>query len=315
MTLLDDFLNTIKRTRGADTYEFYKSMLEPLQGWLQKRGKSIESCVVDDIYDYLDAARVSIRPGEKWKTSSKNALITALKRFVGWQVKRIPVGVTLAELRHSMAEQQRCMQIKDMDRYSEPKRKKRKALTPDQVIKLLKAASKEHRKLIFLLAYLSFRKGEFKRIKELDLKQSKLVVLTEKTDVPRTLYFNSVVRRILEEVKRGQLRIDYDPSWWNWMLAQYKNTLGFKTKPKMFRSTFETEMQRSVQAHLMREAKTDADLHLLPVRVDLLVKTLMGHTTEEEISGVYTEVREEDIKRAMLEWHFMQGWGLEGPPS
>lgn len=306
-SLLDEFLSHIKRTRKGGTHEFYKSTLEPLQRWLEGRKKSLETCTTNDVYDYLDQARVEAFKGKKkWEKSSKNACITALKRFTRWYAKRIPIGVTLDEVRNTLAAQQRAMQIQTMDRYRGPKRVHKKAFTLDQVTKLLHAAKGRAKDFdrAYMLAYLGLRKGELGRIMEVDIRRRRMVVLTEKTDVPRTLYFDDTVAKILRRHPNG---FKEHPSTYNAMLMKYTKLLGFRPLPKMFRATFETEMQRVVQGHLMREAKTESDMRLLTVRVDLLVKTMMGHTTEAEISGVYTEVGEEDIRRAMTEWHFMRG--------
>jgi len=307
-SLLDEFLNHIKRTRKAGTHEFYKSTLGPLQRWLEGKGKSLETCTEDDIHNYLDQARVEVFKGKKkWEKSSKNACITALKRFTRWYSKRIPIGVTLDEVRNTLAAQQRAMQIQTMDRFRGPKSKKRKALTLDEVKKLLNAARGKVRgedyDRIYMLAYLGLRKGELGRIMEIDPKRRRMVVLTEKVDMPRTLYYNDIVADILRRHPKG---FKDHPSTYNAMLKKYTKILGFRPLPKMFRATAETEFQRSIQSHLMREAKIESDLMLLPIRVDLIVKTILGHTTQAEISGVYTEVREEDIKRAMLEWHWMK---------
>lgn len=306
-SLLDEFLHHVKRTRKGGTHEFYTSTLVPLQRWLEGRGKSLETCTENDVHDYLDQARVKVLKGKKkWEISSKNACITALKRFTRWYAKRIPIGVTLEEVRSTLAAQQRAMQIQTMDRFRGPKRGHKKAFTLDQVTKLLHATKSKPKYFdrIYMLAYLGLRKGELSRITEVDLRRRRMVVLTEKTDVPRTLYFNDTVAEILKRHPNG---FKEHPETYNAMLKKYTKLVGFRPLPKMFRATFETEMQRAVQGHLMREAKTESDLRLLPVRVDLLVKTMMGHTTEAEISGVYTEVGEEDIHRAMTEWHFMLG--------
>lgn len=304
-SLLDEFLSHIKRTRKAGTHEFYKSTLEPLQRWLEGRKKSLETCTTDDVYDYLDQVRVEVFKGKKkWEKSSKNALITSLKRFTRWYSKRIPIGVTLDEVRSTLAAQQRAMQIQTMDRFRGPKSKKRKALTLDEVRKLLNAARAREKDYdrIYMLAYLGLRKGELGRIMEIDPKRRRMVVLTEKVDVPRTLYYNDIVADTLRRHPKG---FKDHPSTYNAMLKKYTKIIGFRVLPKMFRATAETEFQRSIQSHLMKEAKTESDLMLLPVRVDLIVKTILGHTTQAEISGVYTEVREGDIKRSMIEWHWL----------
>lgn len=143
---------------------------------------------------------------------------------------------------------------------------------------------------LWCLAWFGCRPGELIMLepKAVNYEKGEVIFVTEKTKVKRKLYFDEFtgeqLRRFLE-AKR-------DYSFIRTVCTELRRKVGMHLMSKSFRRTFITEMQGSLARAGFR-----------PVRLDILVKLMAGHTVGD-ITRVYTDVAPH-TREAMLDHHYL----------
>lgn len=269
------------KTRPA-SYELYKYLLGPFFKWLEINSERDPTNFDDrDAEAYLNKA-------ENLRKSSKIQLLTALRRFVNiYRTHMIPRDDSRAWQIHAMRiERMKSFNIViPVDKTLSPKQM---SLSIEEMDKLMEIAShdKEQFLLFYLYGYFGVRKGELRKILQVDWDKNELEVMTSKTRVPRMLYFNDVTKRLLKEaIKLDVPRFDEGKVY-----RKFKELGGLFAgsnrvfSPNTMRHTFKTWMKNNVKD-------------------DAVVNSLMGHT-DKSVPGIYDHVFEEEKRRAMIELHY-----------
>ena len=218
--------------------------------------------------------------------NSHNVALAVFKSFAKWKRSKIPP----IDKEH-LLQRFELEQIENLRRERVVRRVEKKGLTLEELGKILGRLPRDSLEfsIIWLLHFFGCRAGELcaLRPKMVDFERGTIKFVTEKTKVERQLYFDGFTA--------GHLRrfLDAKPRY----MRVYQTCRRAGIRPKSGRQTFISLMQGS-----LAEAGYD------PVRLDLLVKTLAGHTTGD-ITAVYTDI-ESHIRSAMLEHHYMRP--LEG---
>jgi len=285
--MLEKYLEEVKAERRKETHKTYSALLPPFNTWLKKQGKSIEESEKLDIIDYL-------KEKEKWTKKTGEIFLTVLKTFLRWYMDEIPDPATTEEVQEFNKSRKRIGKMLKTKYPTSiekiPKKKKKEALTIDEVKKLLKTLKKRSRKeylFTYILLYMGLRKSELLGIGKkttVDLKKNKFEVLIAKTEYgTRTLYFNDYVKGLLREYLKDPVR----DSWvFNNKLRNYGRIMEFKMYPHMFRNTFQTESIRIIGR-------------------EVLVDKLMGHKPKS-MGEHYTKISDDEIKESMTTLHYMK---------
>lgn len=244
----------------------------------------------------------TFKNGYKVKSSGNTAL-RVLRSFAGWKRNKIPpIG------------EERMMQRFKMDQILGVKgskvvmRLERKELAMDELRVILGSIDGVKFSGIWILAWFGSRPGELVElgINDINKKPDKYLppelakslgpddycvkFLTEKTVVERAVFMDGFTKRHLTNfIKSG-----FGYPFLYRTCTDLREKVGVKFSPKWFRSTVQTKMQRALMA-----AKVPM------VKLDLLVKVMVGHTIGGDITGIYTDFGA-DIKRAMTDLHFMK---------
>jgi len=218
--------------------------------------------------------------------NSYNLALALFKSFAKWKRSKIPPVD-----REHMMQRFELEQIEGIRRERVVRRVEKKGLTLEELRRVLRRLPQDGLEfsIIWLLHYFGVRPGELCALRPnmVDFKRGAVRFVTEKTKVERQLYFDGFTA--------GHLRrfLDAKPCY----MRVYQTCRRAGIRPKSGRQTFISLMQGSL-----------AGAGYDPVRLDLLVKTLAGHTTGD-ITAVYTDIGSH-IRSAMLEHHFMRP--LEG---
>ena len=284
--MIEEFLKETKVVRSFETYRTYGFLLRPFEDWLKTNGKSEDICTYNDIYDY-------IKHKKEWSNQTKWSFLNTVRQFFKYYRNHMPIGYTKDELKKAFADRQRADLIVDMKYPSYLRRiekTKKMVLTADELGKFLGMAEGEDYVIIYLLAYFGMRKSELMKItgKNIDFPKGMLTIPTAKTYGTRKLFFNPYVSGLIREYLKVRVT---SVSYFNNMLNRYSEGMGITLFPHMFRHTFATEMARRLKGEAYGS---------------LVLKKLLGHTVSDA-TDIYTDVSEDDIRKAMLELHYMNG--------
>lgn len=234
---------------------------------------------------------------------SGNTTLRVLRSFAGWKRNKIPpIG------------EERMMQRFEMEKILGVKgskvvmRLERKEFSMDELRVIFSSIDGVKFSGLWSLAWLGSRPGELVELtlKDINKKPDKYLppelakslgpddycvkFLTAKTIVERAVFMDGFTKRHLENfIKSG-----FGYPFLYKTCKDLRKKVGVKFSPKWFRSTVQTKMQRALMA-----AKVPM------VKLDLLVKVMVGHSVAGDITGIYTEYGA-DIKKAMLEHHYLK---------
>jgi integrase len=220
--------------------------------------------------------------------SSRNTFIEIARSFAKWKQNKIPPVGDENQIRRYELEQVRRIKperiVQKIEEISIPMDKMR------EIFSLLKGEEVRFA-TVWCLAWFGCRPGELIMLesKDVNYERGEVVFETEKTKVQRKLYFDEFTGRQLERfigAKRGY-------SFIYKVCTGLRPKVGMYLSPKSFRRTFITEMQGSLDRAGFR-----------PVRLDILVKLMAGHTVSGDITRVYTDVARH-IREAMLDHHYL----------
>lgn len=295
------------------TRRSWGSMLTQFQAWL---GRPLEEVTEDDIIRYLREKRYA-RP---------ELFLNALKNYLRWYVAHMEIPITPEELRRTLATRQRIDRILDMRVPSSvrvPRLRNRKKVVPIEVLgRVLKIAAKKSERehdIFYVNFYFGARKGELAEpvgplreemlardphrkwltYEDVDWSKRRIVLQTEKTRIPRVLYFDRRTAKVLRRaLKKGHFKVSHENEW-NQIFDKYARVAGIHLFPHQGRSTFIHYMRTAV-----REAYEAGDIDTDP---DYMVKALAGHKIQGvDMTDLYDEAFEEDIEKVMTEYHYFR---------
>lgn len=235
---------------------------------------------------------------KEWDNCTKNYFLTVLNQFVDWLKANMSIpnpAVSPEKFYEYNLRVQELERIKRISRYSVKREVKRKALSLDELGRLLEASKNDYPAYFFIwcYAYFGLRRNELLKVtvEDINFSQNKLVIRALITKgMPRYFYFDDETKHVLEDavnyfnVKRGRI-FPVSSATPNAALKPYGKYVEPKLTTHTFRHTFNTWMRQSLKD-------------------DRLLKLLMGHKTSEDMSDYYTTVFEEQVKKAMLENHY-----------
>ena len=282
--MLNEFLKETKTVRSLETYKTYGFLLRPFETWLKTKNKSLEECVYNDIYAYLEIKK-------DWSNRTKWSFLNTVRQLFKWYRNHISPGATMQDLKIAFADRQRCDLIVDMKYPSYLKKQeasKKMVMSLEELIKLLNMTNKQDYIAVYLLAYFGMRKSELSALKkgEINFEKQELVIRTSKSYKTRKLYFNSYVQQLLTEFLKVNIS---STAYFNNRLRIYSKAMGFRIFPHMFRHTFISNMVVAIKS--------------LP-NSHLIIKRLVGHTVSD-VTDSYTHSEESDLRNAMIKFHYM----------
>jgi len=250
-------------TRSPSTREYYRNILTNYF----------------KVYDRLTAENVKRYVAERYKKiSSRNTALRVFKSFAKWRrnFKIPPVG------EKNLLERWEMEKIEAMPSGKVVTPLVKKELSDEELKSILDLPEPELSG-VWCLAYFGCRPRELTslRLRDINFVAGEVTFITEKTKVPRKLFFNDFTATHLEKFVKG--RYSYS------LLYSACKRLGFT--PRMLRSTFNTRM--------MRKISTVVGM----IKTDLLIKYLMGHTTTD-ITSKYTDYLK-DAREVMLRHHYL----------
>lgn len=148
----------------------------------------------------------------------------------------------------------------------------------------------------YLLGYFGTRRGELfgrENIVDIDWEENRLVVSSEKSFYDRVLFFDNRTKKIFRKsIESGWLsQFPY------WKMKEYKRLFQeIDLSPHNFRYSFNHHMKNAIN-NLVLKNKINED-------PDLLLKSLMGHTTDRDMSKYYDSAKEKTIEMIMKENHY-----------
>lgn len=227
---------------------------------------------------------------------SKNTFTDSARSFAKWKQNKIPpVGDENMIRRHELEQVRRIKHervvTEVLEEISIPMDKMR------EIFSLLRG-NKVRFATLWCLAWFGCRPGELIMLepRAVNYEKGEVIFDTEKTKVKRKLYFDEFTGEQLERFLGAKRRYPFILQ----VCAELRRRVGMHLVPKSFRRTFITEMQGSLARAGFR-----------PVRLDILVKLMAGHTVGD-ITRAYTDAAR-DMREAMLDHHYILS--LEGTLS
>lgn len=274
-----NYMKYCKRTKALKTCNLYSFVLENIRNFHKK---PIENLTELEILEYLQKRN-------DLSLNSRKLFLTIIKSFFKYCLENINRGITIEEVRLELDITQRYNRIinfKIPNFLKGDENKEKAKLYYDGLLKLLKSAFNRDKEIIILLAYFGFRKSELLSLKydNIDFNNNKIRIQTAKTKKWRNLFFIDKISPILQNFLSYKDSLNYDSI--NSFLLKYKDILGFRIYPHLFRHLFNTEMRKKLQN-------------------DFILKKLMGHTFRD-MTDSYTNVTEEDLRKAMTEQHYLK---------
>ncbi len=246
----------------------------------------------------------------KMKASAVNQELTIVKGLYKWLLSELPIPVEAAELREVLLKQKRFNKIVAVERLEVGETSER-AWDEGQFKALLHASEKEtdvHR-IMFLGCYFNFRRDELRLLLtgDVNFKNRTISIRREITKTSagvRTLHFHPAVAEYLRS-DGGYVIGGKEPhsrSFFYSMWRPYDRIAGFHLRTKQMRSTFDTWM-------------ADALDPVMGARnANYVIKRLMGHKVKgTDMTQHYrgeTKKLEEDLRKAMTEFHYFKRWGI-----
>lgn len=286
--MLKQYLDEIKTLRSFETFKTYSALLLPFEKWLMENNKSLTNCTYTDVYAYL-------KEHDKWSMRTCSMVIVVIKNYFTWYRNKIPMGATTEDLKIAFSDKQRADQLVEMAIPSYLKReeeKKKMALDMNELEELLDMIDvRSHYVCIYLLAYFGLRKSELAAInknkgKDIDFKGRFVKIRTAKTYAIRKIYFSQYVGSLLKEFLKIKIT---STAFFNNMINIYARKMNIRIFPHAFRHTFVTQMTGCLKD--------------IP-HSDTIIKTLSGHTLSD-MTQKYTEITDEELKDAMIKFHYM----------
>lgn len=264
------------------SYELYKYLLGPFFKWLKANSeRNLTNFDDRDVETYLAKA-------DTLRRSTKVQLLVVLRRFVNvYRTHMIPREDHQAWQVHGM----RIERMKSMNITIPPDESlypKQMALSLEELDNLMEVASrnKEQFLLLYIYGYFGLRVGERKKILRVDWDKNELEIRTEKTHVPRILYFDDTTKRLLKEA----LKLEVLGRGYGYIYKRFKELSGLFIgnnrlfSPHTMRHTFRTWMKNKTKD-------------------DSVVDALMGHKKRFG-PYIYDHVFEGEKRRAMTELHY-----------
>jgi len=301
MDLIDRYIEAYPR-KSEKTKKDRRCFLENFKNFL---GKPLDQATKQDVERWIEERRGEI------KANSLNQELGVIKHFYGWLIDELPIPVGGEELRKTLEKQRQYRKIRQVERL-EGEEVSERALSPDTVSELIdKSKAGSHRRAFVLLSYFGLRRSEARLLKAdaVDFDNRTIEIRRETTKTPsgvRTLPFAPWMEDFLR-VPEGQKFVlghgskPYSPAFLNNMMRKYERIAGFRLRPKMLRTSFNTNLRDPLWEEFGR------------ARGDFVLKKLMGHkTSDRSMSEHYMGVGErleQDKRKAMTELHYMTECG------
>lgn len=237
---------------------------------------------------------------------SHNAFLAIVKSFAGWKMKRL----SQEDMRAYIRGRQVLERIRNIQRERVVVRLERKDLSMDELRAIFASLKGVEFSGLWCLGWFGCRLGELVALtlsdinkkpdmylslslaKELGPDEHCVKFTTKITVVKRALFMDGFTKGHLEKfIESGR-----GCKFLQTTCAKLQGKVGVNFTPKLFRSTFQTKMQRLLMG---------ADVPM----VDTLVKVMSGHTVGDDITEIDTDYSR-DIRRAMTKLHFLKP--LEG---
>ena len=290
-----EFLLANKRKKTADIYLF---LLQHFIEYLHNVGKTLHTAVSQDIQRYIAT--------KKWSNVSKIMFITIIKTFYEKQyLLQIPVGVTTDEIRWRL---ERENQVRAILNYPLPHKEtvqKNKALSLEEVRKLLEYLRKHNildYALFWILLYTGMRKGELLQlhpIKNILWNENKIHLFATQTKnhMERDIFFDDYTKKvliyILKTVGSKDNLTNFSETHLNKMFYKYNRIVMKHLFPHICRHIFITNMSISISGNYKGNE-------------DILIKTLAGHNIKNsDMTAHYTNITSDILKEIMIKYHYM----------
>lgn len=297
--LINGYYTFLLNTRRPKTAMMYKFHLKKYSDYLHKLKKSLHISTAQDLQSYINS-------NSRWGSTIKRHCFIIVKTFFSkYYLPRIPVGVTTEELRVRLTRES---EVREIIEYPIPRKESlhiNRALTIDQLRKLLDHAKKSSLLdycVLWIYFYFGLRRIELLRMSPIDninWKENKMIITSgiSKTHTARTLYFNNYTRNVLIQILKVRGNRDkilpLEETQINKLFSKYDKVAGMHLHPHMARYTFNTEMLKSLKGNVEIDEK-------------LIVRSLMGHTNQgaDAMTILYADLV--DIsKSAMMQYHYM----------
>ena len=288
------YITHLSVTKSAETTKTFGAMLRRFQTFINSYGCTLHDFTAEDVLEYIQTK-------DTWSPNTQNLFLATVKGFARYSFARIEMGTDLEGMQHAFAEQRRLNLIKQMGRFKVPQTIQRKALTMVEFAELLHVAhergSPRTWKRIWLMFYLGARKIELRCLsldkRTFDPSTGRLVLATAKgmsVLKERLLWVEPKgTLGIMKEVAAGDLDFGTNSETLNKMLkyTQEMTDIEISVSPHTARHTFITEMRKTLNDNI-------------------LLKRLAGHSSGSDMTAVYTSYEEKDIKKAMVDNHYLR---------
>lgn len=257
------------RPRTEATRRYYASIMRRFLGWIGNRDFNEA-----EVKKYLSTIK---------HPRSRNTVLMVLKSFADWKYKRIPIS----DPANALKERMKLELVRDIRPERVVRELTKRALTDQELEAILKKLKGAELATMWLMFYFGCRLGELLELapNAVDFRRGEVSFTTEKTKVKRRVSF--------DDFTAIQLRTFLDKKSSLNPVRVWKLFRHYGIKPRTARDTFITRMQESL-------AKAGFE----PIRLDILVKMIAGHTVPD-ITATYTAVQQY-IRDAMLKYHYLR---------
>lgn len=289
------FFKRIRVSRSPDTLATYESFLRRFQIYLVDEDSDLDTFNVDDVYGFIEE--------NEWSPNTTNTFIAVSKSLSSFQLGKVRTSMDPKQMADAMDAQHRWMQVMKMDRVKVAEEIRQKALSLDDLKRLLVAAHNRprsyHWKRVWILFYTGARKAELQQKLVFDDRTfneetGRLILKTAKgkhVQKERIVYLEpSITLPLFIQLRDGEFSMGESRSSLNKMYEYVTQGIEFPIHitPHTSRHTFNTHMKKILGD-------------------DILVKRLMGHSTKSEHgeTGTYTHYDEDEFRSAMVSKHYM----------
>lgn len=294
----ENYYSYLRNHRRVKTIDIYKHHIDGFENYLLNKNKTIDSAINTDVIEY-------IKVHSNWNAITANHFLVIVKTFFNkFYLQTIEVGITQDELRYKLQREKDVRGILNIPNKRIEKSIENKALTITEIKTLLKATKESSSldySLVWFFLWSGFRKNEFLQlnpIKNIIWSENRINLTSDmtKTLSERNIYFDDYTKvqliNILKQVGTKEKLVPWGESHLNKVFAKYNDILGKHIFPHSFRHTFITEQTKAFFG------KTDLD-------INILVKTLSGHSVSSDITARYTSISQQELKEAMIKYHYM----------
>lgn len=276
----------MKRSRySPDTVQTYGSLLTNFEIWLDTKNKSFANFTSLDLQEYSRAS---------YGTASANTLLAAVKAYLKYRVASLPMGDPKI-----MAETHRENQIRLLRAERTPSKIRKKALTVDELIELIKTMREDEVSDTALCGavvtfYFGARPSELAvhlKTARIDWDAHDMIIKTSKRGgSERYLVWHPKITPFLKTWYESLGKIPYPEEWMTKRLNRY-TVNGLKVTSRVARRTFQTNMRN------------------LGVE-DFYIDMILGHVSRSSpIGDVYTDFSDpkfkNKIREVMCDKHYM----------